>query len=231
MKHKLLHSGPSFAASNLTSQRTLCQHRQQFDICASTQQAHSISPQQGHDYFTEMPLTLLQEIASHLPLLHKLKLRTVFKKQQEDVVVKCLGNGVRNLYVSPQLQQLDRFTTICKSPFFQQNVKQICFSHSEAEAQMSFAMYSIAVDEHRAESNAGLRLQSTSTNVLRAAIIKMTQFGAISVQFIMEEDGMNGCALHHGKKYHELAEESGATPSSANEWDLGQAGRKMVKGV
>ncbi|KAF7187817.1 hypothetical protein HII31_10717 [Pseudocercospora fuligena] len=199
-------------------------------------------PQRGHDYFTELPLELLQEIASHLPLYHKLKLRTILKKQQENIVVELLGNGIKNLYVSPTTASLDRFTKICESSFFQQNVKEICFlpfvivptgllqrstfseyrdafpQFSEAEALMSFAMYNSVVDQHQAESDDQPQPQSNLVDIvdiLEAGIIKMTQVETVSVQLITQEDGMNGFALHHGKWYHNSNMFKSSPPSKA----------------
>ncbi|KXS98669.1 hypothetical protein AC578_10069 [Pseudocercospora eumusae] len=196
-------------------------------------------PLQGHDYFTDLPVELLQDIASHLPLFHKLKLRTVFNRQQEDLVVKLLGNGIRNLYVSPTTASLERFANICESSFFQEHVTKICFvpyaivpdrlearlsfrkyrdtfpQFSNAEAMISFAMYNSVIDEHQAESDTEGQSQADVINILQAGIARMTKVDTVSVRFMILEDGMNGCELHHGQYYHEMNGYKSLTPTKA----------------
>lgn len=55
----------------------------------------------ARDVFTTLPLEMLQEIVACLDLHSRFKLRTVFKKQQEDIVVDIRGSALENLYVSP----------------------------------------------------------------------------------------------------------------------------------
>ena len=77
--------------------------------------------------FTNLPLELLQGITSHLNLHNRLKLRTVFKKQQEDVVVDLLGGAMKTLHVSLTDRSILHFEKITNADFFSKQIDTIAY--------------------------------------------------------------------------------------------------------
>ena len=81
----------------------------------------------ARDKFTNLPLEMLQGIAAHLDLHNRLKLRTVFKKEQEDVVVDLLGGALKTLYVSLTEVSISHFESITSSKFFAKHIDTIVY--------------------------------------------------------------------------------------------------------
>ncbi|KAF7192334.1 hypothetical protein HII31_06366 [Pseudocercospora fuligena] len=84
-------------------------------------------PQPGHDYFTNLPLETLQDIASYLSTFDKLKFRTLIPKHKEHVLVGVLGKVIENVYVSPTRVSLDCFQHIAESPFFSKCIRRVTY--------------------------------------------------------------------------------------------------------
>ncbi|KAF7187937.1 hypothetical protein HII31_10837 [Pseudocercospora fuligena] len=79
------------------------------------------------DKFTSLPLEMLQHIAGHLSLWDRLKLRTVFPKNQEEVVVNLIGDALKMVYVSPNKLSLGNFENIAASGFYQTHIRSIIY--------------------------------------------------------------------------------------------------------
>ncbi|EME77342.1 uncharacterized protein MYCFIDRAFT_179917 [Pseudocercospora fijiensis CIRAD86] len=85
------------------------------------------SNNQSVDRFTALPLEMLRNIAGYLDLWNRLKLRTVFPKAQEEIVVDLIGDALKTVHVSPNSLSLANFDKITMTRFFRTRIENITY--------------------------------------------------------------------------------------------------------
>ncbi|KXS98631.1 hypothetical protein AC578_10066 [Pseudocercospora eumusae] len=81
----------------------------------------------ANDKFTALPLEMLENIAEFLGLWDRLKLRAVFPKNQEEVVVKLIGDALKVVHVAPNQRSLESFEHIATCEFFRRHICRLVY--------------------------------------------------------------------------------------------------------
>lgn len=156
------------------------------------------------DKFTALPLEMLRHIAGYLDLWNRLKLRMVFPKAQENVVIDLVGDALKTIHVSPNSLSLANFDKLTRARFFQTRIENLIYfpvvfcskgkpedddqqignledfrkinpALSRFEAQRSFEIYQAFVHEH--EDIDSKIFDEVETSQRKESIIKQLKIG------------------------------------------------------
>ncbi|KXS98674.1 hypothetical protein AC578_10062 [Pseudocercospora eumusae] len=183
-----------------------------------------MAPAPGHDYFSELPLEILQGTASYLGSWDKLKLRTVFPKTKVDMMVATLGELLTTVYVSPTKTSLEHFENITKSPFFAQHIRKlvyipramvqksqiddldecrwICPEFSRTEVRAAYEQFNHQLAEHKAHCSAkSCQINDLVLNILQKGLERLKGLKVGVLTNYIHGEGLNATALWYCSDY------------------------------
>ncbi|EME77431.1 uncharacterized protein MYCFIDRAFT_200698 [Pseudocercospora fijiensis CIRAD86] len=166
-----------------------------------------MAPAPGHDYFTELPLEMLQHIASYLGAWDELKLRTVFPKTKQQIMVGTLGELISTVYVSPTKTSLEHFCKIAAPSFFAEHIRKLVYIPraldetiddllSVVEARKTCDEFNHIVSEHKTDHSAwSSTIDDFVLKFLRKGLARLQGLKVVVLANNIQDDGLNATAL------------------------------------